>query len=271
MNQEWIDRKTKEALEEKNWYKIRIRDEFKKIYDMAIAKGENNSIDPDEFVTNLLSILEKNSSYDIVPYSESWPRGWKPVLSRIYREDPEFMISYATYLKLCENFLSSTDYNAYADSEPVQFDGDIIITDPCYLARDDEYEKLLKNHHFNSVVSFNDDKSLMFRDTLYGDWSCSTYDGDKHNIGSFCADAGLVGVTTVEAAKRLGYDYEDVISKEWVATVITNFHGKIWFEVEFEEGISEDGTAWADASVRVRGEGTKEGKPFSFVTEQTGF
>ena len=36
-------------------------------------------------------------------------------------------------------------------------------------------------------------------DTLYGDWSCTTYNTDtKEEIGYYCADAGLVSVFSLE-------------------------------------------------------------------------
>lgn len=83
--------------------------------------------------------------------------------------------------------LQSIDYSNYLDSEEREFDGDIIITDPCYVIKNnDEYDDCGLRHY-------------MYRDTIYGDWSCTTFDTDSGEpIGNFCADAGLVAVMQLD-------------------------------------------------------------------------
>ena len=65
------------------------------------------------------------------------------------------------------------------DSKPKYFKGDIIITDPCYVLKHIDREKV----------------EYIARDTIYGDWSCTTFNTDtKEAIGKFCADSGMVAV-----------------------------------------------------------------------------
>ena len=92
-------------------------------------------------------------------------------------------------IELFYKYRNKNNLRRYLDMR-MEFDGDIIITDPCYIIREDkdsdwdtcccgfDMEKLGINHY-------------MTRDTLHGDWSCTTYNAEtKESIGRFCADAG---------------------------------------------------------------------------------
>lgn len=69
--------------------------------------------------------------------------------------------------------------------------------------------------------------------TLYGDWGCTTYKLDSlgrknKKIGSFCADAGLVGVFYLNEILKYNPDYNDHLDKDgWCATWIKDFHGEV--------------------------------------------
>lgn len=172
------------------------------------------------------------------------------------------------------------DGSRYIDSEPVEFDGDIIITDPCYVVSyehgitDDDWrtcdygdsmEKLGINHY-------------MTRDTLYGDWSCTTFNTDtEEEIGSFCADAGLVSVFALDEVLKYNPDYKYI--DDWSVTYIKDFKGTVQFIVVYTDGYYEDetewhkkGEHWEDYSVQVVGHGINKvtGEPINFVGRQTG-
>lgn len=174
----------------------------------------------------------------------------------------------------------------YLDSEPMEFDGDIIITDPCYIMR--------AEHHGTAPLTDNDwdacecgDKMevlgihhYMTRDTLYGDWGCTVFNTDTEKaIGEFCADAGLVSVFLLDEVLKYNPDFDYHKERDWTTTLISDFMGTVRFVVEHEEGVYEDtteyhkaGDKWEDYSVHVVGHGInkKTGEPINFRSTQTG-
>lgn len=137
--------------------------------------------------------------------------------------------------------------------------GDVVITDPCYI-RD-----FVEPSHS--------------RDTLYGDWGCSVWDynplkadgpkkGQKR-FGQFCADGGMVCVETLDEKqkRRLKRWLKD---HEWCATLIENFEGIVEY-VETTEPVRKPKGVWGEyTSLSIRGRGFKNGFPYAFVTAQTG-
>lgn len=141
--------------------------------------------------------------------------------------------------------------------ESFDVDGDIIITDPCYI---DEF--------INPSYS---------RSTLYGDWGCSVWSFDpsvekapkkgEKPFGEFCADSGQVCVTVLGSYARKKIE-NWLKGREWCATIIDGFKGKVEY-VEVVEYSAYEGE-WAESrSLRVRGTGVKDGKPYGFITSQT--
>ena len=57
----------------------------------------------------------------------------------------------------------------------MKFKGSIIITDPCYICKDEDWGN----------IAFEDDlmgigfKNAIKGDTIYGDWSCTTFSSRK--------------------------------------------------------------------------------------------
>lgn len=117
-------------------------------------------------------------------------------------------------------------------------------------------------------------KNYVCRDTLYGDWFCTTYNSDTNEeLGEFCADAGIVGVFLLDEVLKYNPDFNYHIERPWTTTLIKNFDGEINIEVIHTEGIYEDdtefyskGEKWEDDSVSVIGRGN-----INFETRQTGF
>lgn len=178
--------------------------------------------------------------------------------------------------------LSYGHYKRYLDSDPIKFDGDIIITDPCYVLKEDGRRddwSLCECGERMDKLGFTP-SSYMTRDTLYGDWSCTTYDlNTKEEIGGFCADAGLVSVFLLEDILRYNPEYKDHLEKSWCATHIKNFKGTVQFVVKEVTGEYENdtewwkkGDKWTDYQVKVVGHGVNKitGEPIDFVGTQTG-
>lgn len=147
----------------------------------------------------------------------------------------------------------------------MQFDGDIVITDPCYLMRAEHHGSSLPPLHRDDweYCDYGDHlnklgiKKFITRDTIYGDWGCTTYNADtKEPIGQFCADAGLVTIALMKEVLEYNPDFEKwALEHPRCATILRDFHGEADIVV-----IGDDD----DLEVRVVGNGN-----INFVTSQT--
>lgn len=161
--------------------------------------------------------------------------------------------------------LERYSFTHYLDSPAKHFCGDIIITDPCYVAKDDDWPDFLD-------AAYNDEneiKTFIERDTIYGDWSCTTFDTTtKEEIGHFCADAGFVAVFDLGEVLKYNPSFDYHIERPCTTTLINDFDGNVWFEVVE----SYDEEYGYDYSVEVVGVGrnTKTGEKIEFRTTQTG-
>ena len=130
--------------------------------------------------------------------------------------------------------------------------GDILITDPCYWMKDEEFNKYCLGTEPGEIVLLNPINNMqgMMADTIYGDWHCEVYKTDgpvdqsvlediiKYNkvpvgtlVGEFTADAGLVSIS--EYNETWDYDKkkaEDLVDKyTWTAALLNDFDGDITF------------------------------------------
>lgn len=204
--------------------------------------------------------------------------------------------------------------NRYESSEVMEFDGDIIITDPCYIIkpmdktkepkgedyfsypnvtdypdydpalgksdmRNAEYKKWVAD--FNKWYDEEDDwekckygedmealgiRNSITKDTLYGDWSCTTYNSDtEEEIGQFCADAGMVSVFLLDEVLKYnpGFNYHS--NKPWTTTWIRDFKGTVQIVV-IPYGDDE-----YDVEVVGHGVNKVTGEPINFIGRQTGY
>lgn len=151
----------------------------------------------------------------------------------------------------------------------MKFKGDIIITDPCYICKDGDWHRCNCGDNME-ILGIN---TYICRDTIYGDWSCTTFNSDTgKDIGGFCADAGMVAVFLLDEVLKynLGFDYH--IERPWTTTLIKDFDGEVNFEVIHTEGEYEEdteywnkGDKWENDEVQVIGRGN-----INFVGKQTG-
>ena len=146
-----------------------------------------------------------------------------------------------------------------------------------FTAKYDDWHKCSYGENMGALGITN----YICRDTLYGDWSCTTYNTDtKEELGKFCADAGLVAVFELEEVLKYNPDFSRWIKTHyWCGTIIENFTGDINFEVvhqssvytkddEFESNgkiYCKEGETWEEDEVRVIGVGN-----INFFTTQTG-
>ena len=99
---------------------------------------------------------------------------------------------------------------------------DIIITDPCYIFSN--WDKFLNTHG-----TYEESENMLLRDTIYGDWSCTTFDDRGGVIGRFCADAGMVCVYPLDEPLLDQKSVEEFKKKDWCATIIKDFTGDVSF------------------------------------------
>lgn len=180
---------------------------------------------------------------------------------------------------LCMDFC----LDRYLDSEAMEFDDGIVITDPGYVTRDDNvYEDSdWIRCSFGMDMGVLGFRHWMARDTIYGDWSCTTFDTETGKaIGEFCADAGMVAVLDLNELNAYNPDFIKDTSSPQSRTIIPNFKGEVRFVVVLNEGICEEdsryhkkGDKWEthDLVIVGRGVNNKTGEPINFVTRQTGF
>lgn len=168
--------------------------------------------------------------------------------------------------------MKGDDMGKWVVQAEMEFSGDIIITDPCYLHSDldwDEKEAFCKGH------------GLVSR-TYYGDWGCTVYktagEAGKiesgEEIGEFCADAGMVCVLDIRDALDLNPGFAGWMDEHpWCVTKIKGFKGTVKLIKKETKRFFKDNLGnridYVDTELRVRGEGTVNGEPFTFESMQT--
>lgn len=303
MNKQWVENKNKEKQKE-------IQSQKAKILDMINNCGFANN----DAKTEIIRIINE---YEKEPYGTANSvfialMKHTEDLAHIQLEDVEAFMDSLDLDNYIMN-LRYNNFNVYLDSDPVEFDGDVLITDPCYIVKDrdestrpkwedfmrlkdyrgmsekekraagyyEDYERMRKADAEWEEANPDDWdvceggykmgalglKTFMSRNTLYGDWGCTTFNSDtKEAIGQFCADSGMVGVFSLYEVLKYNPGYTDYITKPWCATVIENFKGTVQFVVEKNKD-----SRYEDFNVRVIGRGVNKstGQPLNFITSQT--
>lgn len=103
--------------------------------------------------------------------------------------------------------------------------------------------------------------------TIYGDWSCTTYNSDtKEAIGKFCADAGLVGVFLLDEVLKYNPNFDYHVKRLWTTTLIKDFHGTVELSLNCkDDNRFHPNTNMVDDEVVVIGKGN-----IDFIGAQTG-
>lgn len=332
MTKEWVELQTQR-------YEEHIQNKIKKIKDAITGQA----LIPDAYKIRYIELLDTMASsddyhrigidFEMLMYcieehdDQTHEQFHKWFEDNILPDFQSVRNYYEYYVHGHREFSTKDRFTRYQDSEPIHFEGTVIITDPCYIMKESETEKDYdsqpkpedyetfsdprqypdydkKTHQsatWNKEVDAfceatriwqeenADDwersdcgshldvlglKTWMTRDTIYGDWSCSTYNTNtKKKIGDFCADAGLVSVMLLEEILQYNpeFDYHD--EKSWTTTKIENFKGDIQFIVVRLQGdIDDEVTDSWDFEVQVHGHGinTKTGDRIDFMTTQTG-
>ncbi len=169
----------------------------------------------------------------------------------------------------------------YQSTPEKEFDGDIIITDPCYIIRKENELTCDDWHHcdYGEHMEQLGIKNYLTHDTIYGDWGCTVFDLDTQaQLGNFCADAGLVSVFLLSEVLAYNPSFNYHTERPWTTAVIPDFKGTVQIKVTLETGTYESdteywkaGDTWEDHVVNVIGHGInkKTGQPINFISRQT--
>ena len=114
-------------------------------------------------------------------------------------------------------------------------DGDtLIITDPCYLLRDEDWDELGNTYGYDNLKKYLTEKhnfgELVCGDTGFGDWSNMIIEDDTDKeVGRFTADAGMFIVCTASDLTNYGIDKEkfDRYVRNGLIAVIPDYNGKV--------------------------------------------
>ena len=271
MNQEWVSRKNAERAQQR-------KDILQEIRSFCASKG---FLTDEEIDAIMREVINQEASFCAfsLPTHEAFlihKSACNADQSKLRDFSAKLLDMMHEGNRLVEKFgYLRYPYDNYLDSEPVEFDGDIIITDPCYVMKPykpDEENDDWKKCGFGAEMEQLGITHYMTRDTIYGDWSCTVFNTDtRRKIGSFCADAGLVSVFLLDEVLKYNPAFDYHINRKWTTALIKNFKGIVQFVVE-EEPYEYKGEQHFDYCVRVVGHGInkRSGKPINFVGRQTG-
>lgn len=278
MTKEWVEEKTRINC-------LKVEKEFLEIYNRVLNAPKITGKFSTQFMENFKRLLEITQQRDGPGDKEIFQLILK--CGRLYgqtfynhnwlksTEDSDEVIEYLKTIDvdIVEEYLRrKIPFNYLLDSDHVSFTGDIIITDPCYIVKksDDDYEEMKE---------FFKDLPCMERDTIYGDWGCTTYLGikddkecqTKHAIGEFYAASGIVCVARLSDVLAYNKDFDYHTTRPLTATVIKNFDGEIHFAVDRQEYADNDGNIRESFDVSLVGSGvdSETGSPINFFTSQT--
>lgn len=160
--------------------------------------------------------------------------------------------------------------------DEAEFDGDVLVTDPCYLRHGGSDDG--PGWDPEGTERFVRKCGGMYSTTYYGDWGCAIYrtKGVRGNIpkgaeclGYFCSDAGLVCVVELKDVLKRSPGFMDWLrSYGHCGAVIRNFKGKVSF-LKRSWKVKLRGHVYTETELRVHGNGTVGGEPISFESKQT--
>lgn len=159
------------------------------------------------------------------------------------------------------------------------FDGDILVTDPCYLKHGGS--KYLED--CDNWEPWVEKYGGLINRTYYGDWGCTVFKSGPQEgripraaekLGEFCADSGTVCVVGLDHVRLESPKFMEWLGAHlWCGTVIRGFKGKVKFITKTTPHSFKDKNGevheYKDIELHVRGEGTVAGKKIEFESKQT--
>ena len=120
------------------------------------------------------------------------------------------------------------------EQEMIADNDTLVITDPCYLLKDEDWEELGNTYGYDNLKQYLSEKhnfgELVCGDTGFGDWSNMIIEDDTDDvIGRFTADAGMFIVCTASDLTNYGVDKEkfDRYVRNGLIAVIPDYSGRV--------------------------------------------
>lgn len=280
MTHEWVEQEKKRLAEKFNNYPQRLLDEWYAIpEEYRDVRLKKYNLWPE--IANIEASIREGSPVKPVVIHLLFTYTDEDFLDFYFKDREEFIPAaakyYAHFHKNLGQYYEYLEYGTVsveeAEDKVMEFNGDIIITDPCYLSVNMTNEE---RRNFDCTCMINYGIIGIESDTYYGDWDCSTFDRlsfDENDcpklIGNFCADSGMVCVADLRSVLRFNPKYDYHIKKDWTATLIRNFKGTVRIKIDLANGGNEIYPAYS-ASVIGNGVNIKTGEPIEFYTRQTG-
>lgn len=247
-----------------NWVKDNystLQDEHDKILNFLkttdlLPEGREKIIEKFEHLNNSCDCTSLEVELSLYPYFNDVDKErFKEEFSALNIYDYWYMLS-----KFLRNDIDLSAYEDFIDSDLLECDGDIIITDPCYVIKKEDRDLDLEDLGVVNYIS---------KFTLYGDWSCHVFDTETNEVlGQFCADSAMVAVFYLDEVLTYRPDFEEYIEKYPHAVArITNFKGQAQIVITNEY---EDGKAYSVVHVVGHGVDKVTGKSINFISKQTG-
>ena len=279
MTHEWVEQEKKRLAEKfenypqpllDEWYAIpeEYRDVRLKKYNLwpEIANIEASIRDGSPVKPVVIHLLFTYTDEDFLDFYFKDREALIPAAAKYYAHFHKNLGQYYEYLEY------GTVSVEEAEDKVMDFNGDIVITDPCYLSANMTNEE---RRNFDCTCMINYGIIGIESDTYYGDWDCSTFDRlsfDENDcpklIGKFCADSGMVCVADLRSVLRFNPKYDYHIKNDRTTTLIRNFKGTVRIKIDMANGGNEIYPAYS-ASVIGQGVNIKTGEPIEFYTSQT--
>lgn len=87
----------------------------------------------------------------------------------------------------------------------MEFKGDVIITDPCYIIKDNENNDWKKCGYGECMEALGIEHCIS-ESTIYGDWSCTTWSTPRKDIETQIEELNKLCENAWEAEKKYGRD-----------------------------------------------------------------
>lgn len=280
MTHEWVEQEKKRLAEKFENYPQRLLDEWYAIpeeyrdvrlkkYNLwpEIANIETSIREGSSVKPVVIHLLFTYTDEDFLDFYFKDREAFIPIAAKYYAHFHKNLGQYYEYLEY------GTVLVEEAEDKVMDFNGDIIITDPCYLSVNMTNEE---RRNFDCVCMINYGIIGIESDTYYGDWDCSTFDRlsfDENDcpklIGKFCADSGMVCVADLRSVLKFNPKYDYHIKNDRTTTLIRNFKGTVRIKIDMANGGNEIYPAYS-ASVIGQGVNIKTGEPIEFYTRKTG-
>lgn len=278
MTHKWVEKKTEEWRAQFKDYPQVLIDAWEEIpAEYRNIKDNISGRRIVDFIQKLKDDIASGAKVD--PYDINWLHTntsyeW---VTLYFRHDKNKIKKAKKYYKWFSNmawnywfYLQSPEYYFSLEDKSMEFDGDIVITDPCYFA--ENAPKEIRYTYYGDEMESYGIKGIKST-THYGDWSCTTYDrttiatkGQAEPIGEFCADAGMVCVCDLNSVLKFNPLFDCHTKNPKIVTWIKDFKGTA--KIKIKE--APDKKSYV-VSVVGKGINKVTGAPIDFYTEQTGY